>query len=209
MTPLRVAVLAESGTDDAVAYEIVAHVRRVVVEPVAVPSIRTRGWPAVLRQLPTVVRTVYYQSDADALVILADTDATVPHDPATHTPEFPHPDCRWCALHTALARALAGVGPRPVQGPLRTAVGAPAPAVEAWLLAGDPVHASEAAWLQRGASAAAASEAYKRQLKQAAYGPGPPFRSMTSSASTRIRRALAPRHSRPPSHRVPGRLRPI
>ena len=43
MTVLRVAVLAESETDDAVAREIVASVLDVDVGSVLVPSLRTRG----------------------------------------------------------------------------------------------------------------------------------------------------------------------
>lgn len=191
MTALRVAVLAESEADGAVVYEIVAHVRQVAVQPVAVPSIRTRGWPAVRRQLPAVVRTVYYQSDADALVVLADTDATTPHDPATHTPGAPHPDCRWCMLGTELARAMSLLAPRPGRRPLGTALGAPVPALEGWLLAGRAAHASEAAWRPRGVLAASASESYKRRLKEEAYGPGPPFQATPRTAATLIRQVLA------------------
>lgn len=188
MTPLRVAVLAESETDDAVAREIVAHVRRSPVEPVLVPSLQTRGWPAVLRQLPQVVRTVYYRSDADALVVLADTDAGVPHDPRTHGQ--PHPDCRWCMLHAALARTLAQIQVTPGRT-LRVAIGTPVPAIEAWLLADHASRPSEAAWLQRGSTAGAGAVAYKRRLKQFAYGSAAPRTNAPTNASVLIRGVLA------------------
>lgn len=192
MSELRVAVLAESETDDAVAREVVAHVRQSRVTAVAVPSIRTRGWDAMLRQLPIVVKAVYYQSEADAFVVLADTDATVPHDPATHAAP-PPAGCRWCLLQSSLAQTLqrlARQGLRPAGTPLFTAVGTPVPAVEGWLLAGRAPHASEASWRQRGPHAAAASEEFKRQLKREAYGAGPPFRDMPSRASELIREVL-------------------
>lgn len=190
MTPLQVAVLAEGEDDDAVAREIVAHIRGVAVEPVPVMSLRDRGKAAVLRQMPQVVSTVYYHTNADALVVLADNDLDVPHDPRTHTSSEPFPGCRWCALHSALQTALARTRPVPGRN-LITAVGCPVPAIEAWLLAGATPEGSEAAWTQRGVGAAAGALAYKRKLKQQAYGSVQHRTDRRETATRLIRRALA------------------
>ncbi len=118
------------------------------------------------------------------------TDASAPHAPSTHTPAAPSPDSRWCLLHGTLARQIQKLGPRPTGAPFRTVIGPPVPAVEAWLLAGQAMRPSEAAWLQCGPAAAAASEEYKRQLKRERYGPVPRS-DKPSVASHLIRGALA------------------
>lgn len=145
--PLRVVVVAESPTDEAVVLEIIAAVRGAPVDPVVASRTLTRGWPAVLARLPNAVRRAHFDPTVDALVTLADADRSPVHDPAAHTPDRPVVGCRWCELWAVAAGELARCAPTPGRtAPLNVAVGTPAPALEAWLLAGVRADASEAAW---------------------------------------------------------------
>lgn len=72
---LKLAVVAESRLDEAVAREIVAHVRG---EAAMVVDLRERppGVSAIMRRLPVILRQAFLHTDADAVAVLADGDLT-------------------------------------------------------------------------------------------------------------------------------------
>lgn len=181
MTAFRVAVLGESATDDAVAREIVAHVRGTPVAPVAVPSLRTRGWSALVGQLPRLVQTVVRRGEADAFIVLADTDTSPVHDPVVHavTRAASVAECRWCYLHATVLDTMRAIeaGGGPV---IPFAVGCPVPSLEAWLLAAQPGGPSEAGWLMDGAGNPARAKAHRLALKRRAYGDATADREPTA-----------------------------
>lgn len=166
---VRVVVVAESPTDEAVVIEIVATVRGAPADAVAASRTLTRGWPAVLNRLPDAVRRAHFDPTVDALVALADADRSPVHDPTTHAPERPVAGCRLCEMRAVVVRELAACAPAPGRAaPLKVAVGTPVPTLEAWLLAGVRPDVTEAAWAV--ARREGRAQATPGALKLAAYG---------------------------------------
>jgi hypothetical protein len=164
---LRLALLTEAGTDDVVAQTIVQFLSgrpTEIVTPLIAPA---RGWPAVRDQVPGFVKGAYYHTDADAIVVLVDSDLSTPHS-AEHDTVGAVRGCRLCELRTMVRETLSGVSPVTGRAMPRTAVGVAVPAIEAWLLAGLDSRASEASWAQ--AQREARFFQIKRALKLAAYG---------------------------------------
>ena len=167
---MRLIALAESSADEAAIRILTEAIRGpgVVswVEPP--PTLRSRGWPAVVREnLPLVIRHAYYRTDATGVIVVADTNASVLHTTAHNG--HPYPDCRLCVLRSAAAAEIGQLPQRTGRPPLRVAIGVATPAVEGWYLCGKWPHPSEAAWVAGGA------RSYdKRALKQATYGTDRP-----------------------------------
>jgi hypothetical protein len=169
---MRVAVLSESPADEAAIRIILNSVLGVETRPVTSPPLRSRGWPSVLRVLPTVMKHLHYQTDADALVVVVDSDDSPVHRAEHESPGGEEGRCRLCQLrHTA--RIESGrLRPVPGREAIRTAVGLAVPAVEAWYLCGVDARVNEATWvggLQEGRTAYTRSE-----LKEAVYGTDRP-----------------------------------
>ncbi len=172
---MNVALLSESPADEAAL--------RVLVEAVlgAPPhflqhGLRARGWPNVAQILPAVIRHLHFNTDADALVVVVDSDDSVVHTAAHDRPGFFHPQCRICQLRAVFRQTTTPL--RPARGRARVlrGVGVAVPAIEAWYLCGRDATVSEAAWL---AGQASGRPPYSRaELKWRVYGtdrPSLPF----------------------------------
>ncbi len=143
---MKVAVLGESEVDE-VAVRIL--VDGLLAKPTESPTIRpmlTRGFPAVFNVLPGLVKHLHYRTDADALVVVLDSDLTPVHQKSHDAPGACDAKCRYCHLCAALDEILSHVRPRHHHPALRTAVGLAVPQIEAWCLTGVDPHMSEAAW---------------------------------------------------------------
>ncbi|OLD38527.1 MAG: hypothetical protein AUI57_06680 [Candidatus Rokubacteria bacterium 13_1_40CM_2_68_8] len=184
---MKLVVLAESSADEAAIRILTEAIRGPgMVEWVEPPALRSRGWPAVLRQnLPVVIRYAHYRTDARAVIVVADTNNSILHT-AAHTGN-PHPDCRLCALRTVAGTTLAQLTRVPGRPALRVAIGAATPAIEAWYLRGMQPHPSEQKWAAGGA------RGYdKLSLKRAAYGTDRAgHQIMTGVAMTQAERLAA------------------
>jgi len=161
---VKLVLLAESSADEAAIRILTEAIRGPgTVQWVQPPTFRSRGWPAVRRDLPAVIQYAHYSANATAVIAVVDTNDSVPHE-AAHDGN-PDPTCRLCALR---ATADATVGRlRPVTGraTLHVALGAATPAIEAWYLCGKPPYPSEQKWVT------GSGRGYdKRTLKRAAYG---------------------------------------
>jgi hypothetical protein len=134
---MKIAILSESSADDAALRILVDAIVEVRSEPVAV-NLRTRGWPAVRIDLPPVIRALHYRTDADGLVVVADSN---------HSPFVPNnTPSRLHELQQRVQTLLASLSPvhgRPV---IPVAIGVACPAIEAWLLCHRRPEISEAAW---------------------------------------------------------------
>jgi len=72
---MKVAVLSESSADEAAIRVFLEALRGERIEPPSsMPPIRSRGWPAPLITLPSVLRHLHYHSDAEALVVVVDSE---------------------------------------------------------------------------------------------------------------------------------------
>lgn len=161
---MEVAIFSEGDPDEAGLRVLVDSVLGVTTTPTAVPF-QTRGWPAVADQLPVVIRSTYFRTNAPLLVVVADGNGSSldPRDPTN----------RLTRLREIAARCQPqGRADRPN---LQVALGIAYPCIEAWWLAPLFADVSEKSWAQR--TAAGAAQYSKQDLKRRLYGqefPGIP-----------------------------------
>jgi hypothetical protein len=185
---LRLALLGESMVDEAALTVLVEAVLGGPFVRVA-PQIRARGWPMVLQILPGVVRHLHFNTDADALVVLADSDDSEPH-PATHeAPNFFHPRCRLCQMRAAYRRATRNLPPAHGRAKIGRAIGLAVPAAEAWYLCGRDERVGEARW--RAAQAEDALPYRRSDLKALVYGTERPSLTQALGHASQAARRLA------------------
>ena len=187
--PLRLALLGESLVDEsALAILVEAVLGRPFVR--VQPNLRARGWPSVLQMLPAIARHLHFNTDADGLVVLVDSDDTEPHPPAHEAPGYFHPRCRLCQLRAAFRRATKTLPPAHGRDRVLRAIGLAVPAAEAWYLCGRDERVGEEAWT---AARAAGTPPYtRRELKQLVYGTERPNLPQAVAGAT----AAARRHAR-------------
>ncbi len=170
---MRIAVFSESPADEAALRVLLAGVRGRPVEPVNLPAgLRTHGWPSVRDLLPNTLRYLLYRTDAEALVVLADSDDTPVHSPDHDRPGGYEPKCRLCELRTVGRHTLDELHGRVAGRTFKFAVALAVPAAESWWRCGLDVHATEQAWargLPRGPFPFT-----RPDLKRAVYGTDRP-----------------------------------
>jgi hypothetical protein len=164
---MKIAVLSESPADEAA---IAVLVEAVLGRPFVrvQPSLRARGWPSVAQVLPSIIRYLHFNTDADGLVVVVDSDDSVVHGRAHEAPDYYHPLCRVCQLRAIFRQTTKKLPPARGRSRVLRGVGVAVPAIEAWYLCGLEDGVNEAAWL---AGQEAARPPYtRRELKQRAYG---------------------------------------
>ena len=144
---MKVAVLSESPADEAAIRILIEGIVGRQTQAVDMPPIGTRGVSGVFKILPTVLKHLHYRTDADALVIVVDSDRTPVHKPEHEDSGGADERCRLCKMRQAIDSVLAQL--RPVQGrpQIKIAVGIAVPAIEAWYRCGLDPHVTEAAWI--------------------------------------------------------------
>ena len=168
---MNVALLSESPADEAAL--------RVLVEAVlgAPPhflghGFRVRGWPNVAQVLPAVIRHLHFNTFADALVVVVDSDDSVVHTQAHERPDYFHPQCRMCQLRAVFRQTTKRLPPAHGRERVLRCVGIAVPAIEAWYLCGRDATVNEAAWIAGQTSGRAP---YSRaELKWRVYGTDRP-----------------------------------
>ncbi len=131
---------------------------------------RSGGWGSVGKVLPSVLRELYYNTDAGGLVVVLDSDDSPIHQPPHDDPNQAVRECRLCRLRAIVTETMARLD-TPGRPPLRAASGLAVPAIEAWWRFGKDPHVGEAQWLQ--VPAAGAWEE-RRRLKSDTYGTDRP-----------------------------------
>jgi hypothetical protein len=145
--------------------------------------------PAFFSALDGVFRGVYYNSDAEGLVIVADCDDTELHDPAHDAPGGDSDRCRLCRVRKIIAGARISLKPRPSRPDLKVAIGLTVPSIEAWLLTGKEHQVGEAAW--KVALAEKRPPYTTRQLKRLVYATDrASLEVMTARAVAEARRII-------------------
>ncbi|MDP1579083.1 MAG: hypothetical protein Q8M02_02320 [Candidatus Didemnitutus sp.] len=165
---MKLAILSESPADEAALRVLVEYVLHEPLDLV-MPSLRARGWPSVEQVLPSILRHLHFNTDAQGLVVVVDSDDSPVHNEEHEAPGYHHPLCRLCRLRAVFRRTLKNL-PRSVRGragPLR-AVGLAVPAIEAWLLCGRDPTVSEAAWTE--GQGRGVQPYTRRELKSRVYG---------------------------------------
>src|SRR5437879_2482985 len=94
---MNIALLSESPADEAALRVLVAAVLGARPHFLS-PGLRARGWPNVAQVLPAVIRHLHFQTDAELLVVVVDSDDSVVHTAPHERPDYFHPQCRVCQL---------------------------------------------------------------------------------------------------------------
>jgi hypothetical protein len=143
---MKIAILSESPADEAALHVLVGYV---LGRPFTIvqPSLRARGWPSVEQVLPPIIRHLHFNTDADGLVVVVDSDDSPVHLPEHEAPGYHHPFCRICRLRAVFRRTIKNLPPARGRVRVLRAVGLCVPAIEAWLLCGRDTSITEQAWL--------------------------------------------------------------
>ncbi len=188
---MKVAVLSESPADEAAIRILVEAVLGQPTEPPPRPTLRSRGWPSVRDILPSIIKHLHYQTDADGLIVVVDANGSPLHDDPDADPTDVKGRSRLSLLSAATGRTQADLKPVPQRSPLRVAIGLAAPAIEAWYRCGLDATASEVAWT-RELKAGTQPRGKIKSLKRDVYGTDvPPLSVETQVAIEQARRLAA------------------
>jgi hypothetical protein len=168
---MKVALLSESPADEAALRVLVGAVLGGPPHLVA-PGFRARGWPNVGQLVPAVIRHLHFNTDAEALVVVVDSDDSVVHTAEHDRPDYFHPRCRMCQLRAVFRRTIRKLSPVRGRAGVLRGIGIAVPAVEGWYLCGRDATVSEAAWI---AGQGSGRPPYtRRELKRRVYGTDRP-----------------------------------
>jgi len=168
---MKIAFFSESVADESALRILVAGILGEEIEQTNLPNrLEYRSSSHLDRDLPAVIKAVHYNSDADALVVVSDSD-----DSPVHTSEHEEnhvEKCRLCQLRRAVEDTALRL--RPVAGKdiIKVAVGVPVPAIEAWYLFGINPQLYEATWIRKQNGERIAYD--RKRLKEEIYGTNRP-----------------------------------
>jgi len=147
---MKVAVFSESSADEAAIRILLEAILGASTESIpSHPSLRVRGWPMVIRVLPAIIKWLHYQTDAEALVVIADSDDSPVHERAHELAGGEDRRCRLCQLRRVTSEEKSKLTSVPNRASLKTAIGLAVPAIEAWYLCGLNPHVNEATWVRK------------------------------------------------------------
>ncbi len=95
---MKVCIISESSADETAIRILVEGILGEATKPVEGPRLRSRGWTAVLEVLPAAIKKLHYHTDADALVVVIDSDNTPAHVAEHDEPNEENDDCRLCTF---------------------------------------------------------------------------------------------------------------
>lgn len=135
---MRVAILSESSADESALRILVDALLGIKTLPASNLSLRSRNWQTVKSVLLANANFLHYRTDADALVVVVDSNHTyLSQDKGGNRLNDFQELVEQCRKQF-----------RPVLGrvPLKIALGVAAPAIEAWWLCKSNPQISETAW---------------------------------------------------------------
>lgn len=165
---MKIAVVSEFTPDEAAVKILTDSILEVETELVASRRWRPRGWPSLLNLLPTIIKDLHYNTNADGLVVVVDSDETPCHDDSHEPAAFQSATCRLCQLRLVVAREVARLSAVPDREKLKFAIGLAVPAIEAWYHCGVDPHVNEATWIRKLQGERVSYD--KASLKQKSYG---------------------------------------
>ncbi len=185
---MRIGYYCESPADQAALAIFTQGILGQAPEPINM-DLEAHSVPGFFRSLDGVFRGVYYNADAEGLVIVVDCDNTALHDRTHDEPEKEVKDCRLCEIRRIIAKTQKQLKPIPGKPPLRVAIGLSVPTIEGWYLVGKNHQVGEAAW--RVGLAAGKPPFTSTQLKQLVYGTDrPSLEFETQRAEEEARRII-------------------
>lgn len=145
---MKLAVFSESSADEEAIRILADALLDCETAPPDMPRLRTRGWPSVLQLLPAVVKHLHYRTDADGLIVVADSNRSPVHLGRSDQECGAAGQCRLCLLRKGMAETQAQLARVTGRTPLKVAMGLAVPAIEAWYLCAVESGVSENAWHQ-------------------------------------------------------------
>ncbi len=185
---MKIGFYSESVADQAALAVFTEGILGEPPEPIDM-ALEGHGLTSVLSLLANVFRGVYYNSDAQGLVVVVDCDDTELHSPDHDKPDCEGKRCRLCQARAIVAGAEKNLKRRQGRTELKVAFGLAVPAIEAWYLVGKNHQVGEAAWIV-GLNAKNLPFR-RRELKQLVYGTDRPSIELeTDRAKEEARRIL-------------------
>jgi hypothetical protein len=182
---MKIGFYCESPADRAALEIFAAALLGAAPEPISM-DLEAHSVPGFFLSLDGVFRGVHYNSDAEGLVVVVDSDDTLLHEPAHDRPGGGE-GCRFCQCRKIIAQAQKQLKTRPGRPALKVAIGLAVPAIEAWYLVGKESQVGEAAWLV--GRSAGRPPFTRAQLKKRVYGTErPSLERETECAMTEARR---------------------
>jgi len=146
---MKVAILSESDHDEAAIRVLINALLEVeTVSPEGLPRLESRGWPSVKIQLPAVITSAHYNTDALGLVVVADSDDSPLHEDNHSHRGGDEARCRTCALQRVAEKKLQRLKERTHAPPLRIAIAVATPTLEAWLYCSRDAANNEDRWIR-------------------------------------------------------------
>lgn len=169
---MKVAIYGESPADEAALRILVDALMGTPTVPIGLAWLKSRGWPSILQNLPKVLQYLHYQTDAQGLVVVVDSNRSpLPNQPFDKL-VVSDDQSRIGRLQRELRLVRGRLASVPQRGELKVALGLAVPTIEAWYRCGLDPHVSEATWIR-----AAESNEYPydgRRLKRDVYGTDRP-----------------------------------
>jgi hypothetical protein len=188
---MKITIFSESPNDEAALRILVEAILEEEIEEVPRPNtLKSRGYASVENELPAVINSIYYNTDAEGLVVVYDSDDTPVHQ--KNHPENEAERCRFCFLERRIVSIVRNIEPRPERKPLKIAFGIAVPTIEAWYLCGATLAVSEDAWKRKLAGETVRYD--RTSLKQKIYGDRPFKRRQIETAineATKLAKNLA------------------
>lgn len=185
---MKISIVSESPADEAAIRILIDAVLGISTEPLQPASIRPRGWNHVLGVLPSIVKHLHYNTDADGLVVVIDSDQSPAHLPEHDETEGGDSACRLCQMRRVVGGTLAHLSEIAGRTTLRMAFGLAMPAIEAWYLCGVLPQVSEASWINARKSGKYPYNTV--QLKRDVYGTDQPSLAMETQRAEKAARRI-------------------
>ncbi len=145
---MKIAFFSESTADESALKILIEGLLQDDIEEINIPNkLRYRSSSHLDKDLRSVIAGVYYNSDAEALVVVSDSDDTPVHVAKHDEQENEH--CRLCKIRNAIEKVISALNEMSGRKMLKVAIGVPTPAIEAWYLFGNNPHVSEAIWIRK------------------------------------------------------------
>jgi hypothetical protein len=178
---MKIAIVSESPADEAAIKVLVDAIVGHATELVVAPRLRPNGWPSVLNLLPSIVKSLFYNSDVDGLVVVVDSDDSPIHDNSHDGSEAQQRDCRLCLLRATVALSLRRVSPVSGRAAVKAASGVAVPSIAAWYRCVIDPRVNEAAWSRKLLGQNVNYD--RRSLKSDTYGSHQPGLVMETAAA--------------------------
>jgi hypothetical protein len=173
---MKIAIFSESPENEEAIRIIAECLLGKATETARLPNLQARGWPGVKGSITAVLRHLHYSTDAEALIVVVDSDDSPVHHNSHDQPDGADLKCRLCYLRNEIGRIQNQLKPKAGRAQIKVTIGLAVPAIEAWYRAGIDPQVTETAWIQGLQSR---RPPYSRNdLKQAVYGTPRPSRQL-------------------------------